>query len=513
MTSYYSRIITENTEKFGLCLGCHADSYVASKKLDADRKKHSSVVVVESDKRLKSGSYYPDLANAQIKINFDNHAVSLMIEVIEHRLSGKAITGLVERLDAVGLSIDDIEAEYGEQALNSIKADEEMERKAADARVREKVIASNIKQGAADFSYSFPAVKGIQAGKTYFTAQVPYKALVKLFRFDEEDCVPAELRAQRNLNEGRAKKIGEYMTSNPDSYVLPAITASVDSAMAFTPVMDSLGTLQIPMDAVILINDGQHRRRGIEFALQENKRLGNETIAVTLFFDQGLARSQQMFSDINQNQVKPSSSLHMVYNHRDQFSAWVMSLLDEMPRIKDRIEMDNASVGAKSLKLWSIIAFRKFIEKMFGINARWFNDCEPDKRSLELKTECVKLFFAKLEDHLPNFKAMLDYNISAYDVRSNFVIGHAVFLEALAIMGNKILQGDPKLEGNFSKLKALESINVSRTHPTWQNRCVLLGKMNKSSDGIKSTAAALCLHVDVKLDKDLESINNQILAA
>lgn len=114
--------------------------------------------------------------------------------------------------------------------------------------------------------------------------------------------MPAELRAQRNLNETRAKAIANYILSNPD-YVLPAITASCDASMTFDLLNEqhAVGLLQIPLDATLLINDGQHRRRGIEIALQDNPSLADHAVSVTIFYDRGLHASQQMFADINSN--------------------------------------------------------------------------------------------------------------------------------------------------------------------------------------------------------------------
>ncbi|WP_420811655.1 DNA sulfur modification protein DndB [Marinobacterium stanieri] len=74
---------------------------------------------------------------------------------------------------------------------------------------------------------------------------------MRLFRFDEED-VPTQLRAQRKLNEKRSKAIGEYVIKNRADYVLPALTASCDTAMRFDPIGvpgsgTRLGMLHIPL--------------------------------------------------------------------------------------------------------------------------------------------------------------------------------------------------------------------------------------------------------------------------
>ena len=69
------------------------------------------------------------------------------------------------------------------------------------------------------------------------------------------------------------------------------------------------------MSAKFVINDGQHRRAGIEAALRENPELGDETIAVVFFLDVGLRRCQQMFADLNRYAVRPTTSLSILYDH------------------------------------------------------------------------------------------------------------------------------------------------------------------------------------------------------
>ena len=147
--------------------------------------------------------------------------------------------------------------------------------------------------------YSFAAIRGVQAGRAYYVAMVPLRTVERLFRFDEEE-LPPELRAQRELNKARVPAIARYLATNAGEYVLSSLAATVDGGMRFEPVDGhrSVGTLIVDMTATIVINDGQHRRAGIIEALRERPHLGDETIAVTLFPDAGLARSQQMFVDL-----------------------------------------------------------------------------------------------------------------------------------------------------------------------------------------------------------------------
>src|SRR5450631_2279313 len=89
------------------------------------------------------------------------------------------------------------------------------------------------------YSHSFPAIRGVQAGRVFYVAMCPMKIVPKIFIFNEEE-VPPELRAQRTLNRARIPEIASYLVDNPNSYILSALTASVDTKnVNFKPYTDS----------------------------------------------------------------------------------------------------------------------------------------------------------------------------------------------------------------------------------------------------------------------------------
>ena len=81
------------------------------------------------------------------------------------------------------------------------------------------------------FTYRFPVVRGIQAGREYYIGMVPLN-IEKIFLEDEEYVLP-EYRAQRKLNEARIPEIKKYIIDNPDSYVFSALAASIDGNYKF----------------------------------------------------------------------------------------------------------------------------------------------------------------------------------------------------------------------------------------------------------------------------------------
>src|SRR5215469_5092233 len=186
----------------------------------------------------------------------------------------------------------------------------------------------------------------------------PLRLIPRIFLFDEDELRP-ELRAQRILNKARVPDIARYILRNTKAYTFSAITASIDGEVHFEPLGSggaerSVGELRIPMNARFVVNDGQPRRAGIEAALRDNPELGDETIAVVFFLDVGLKRCQQMFADLNRYAIRPTSSLSIVYDHRDEHAQVAKVLLHKVPVFSDLTETERSTISNRSIKLFTL---------------------------------------------------------------------------------------------------------------------------------------------------------------
>lgn len=511
----------------GVAVSGHKARHVAddaARRLNGQADLMDAFIVVESDEPLAKGECYPERVEKAQREALDANAVALLVAMREPGLynperaaAGDQTERHAARLAALGMTFDELEERYGDQARAEIERVEAARQERAEEAARREAAESSIVAAAQEHTYSFPAVRGIQAGKEYYIAQIPYGVLVKLFVFDEEDDVPPELRAQRSLNEKRARDIGQYIVGNQDDYVLPALTATVSQEMRFDAVAVSgaserLGMLNIPITATMLINDGQHRRRGIEHAIAERPALRHETVAVTIFFDEGLERSQQIFSDINARQVKPSSAINTLYNQRDPFNAWLKELLDKMPAIKSRIDFENASVSAASHKLWSLVAFKKAVTLLTGVSAKTM----PEGAPLARCERFVMRFFAEAAEHIPQWRNMVDGNMPAKMVRKEYVIGHTVWLDALAGYVNRTILGGgdaTRYEDDahdWAAMVPLCGVDPLKSAAMWQGRCVSLGRMQRTADGVKLTTAALLELAGKRLPEDLADAETRL---
>jgi len=343
-------------------------------------------------------------------------------------------------------------------------------------------------------TYGFDAIRGIQAGREFYVAMCPLKIIPKLFIFNEYD-IPPELRAQRTLRETRIPAIKNYILKNPDSYIFSSLTASVDGTMKFSPSLGQegkLGRLYIGMDSRLLINDGQHRRKAIEEALKENPDLGHEMISVVFFQDDGLKRSQQMFSDLNKNAVKPTKSLSILYDHRDEYSKFIVNLVHSIEIFEGRVELELTSISHRSKKVFTLNGISDASMRVIGI--------AKGKKLTKEEKDTIREFWDEVSKNIPEWQLLLQNKVKPYDLRHEFVNTHTNVLNALGIMGNNLIEEFPK---NWKeKLRGLKKINWSRKNPEWKGRLIIGGQMVKNQFGIELAANTILLKCGGKLSEN-----------
>lgn len=346
-----------------------------------------------------------------------------------------------------------------------------------------KTLASELEAGTE--VYGFDALRGIQAGREFYVAMCPLKIIPKLFIFDDYD-IPPELRAQRTLRESRVPVIKNYILNNPDNYIFSSLTASVDGTMRFNPFPSlgqegKLGRLYISMESRLLINDGQHRRKGIEEALKEKPELGHEMISVVFFQDMGLKRSQQMFSDLNKNAVKPTKSLNILYDHRDDFSKFIVNLVNSIEIFEGRVELEKTSISNRSKKVFTLNGISDATMRLLGTTR--------GRKTTKEEKETIKEFWGETAKNIPEWQLLLQNKVTSYELRKDFINTNTNLLNALGIAGNIIIKEYP--DKWKEKLRGLKNIDWSRKNPEWSGRLIVNKQMVKNSLGIELAANAI----------------------
>ncbi len=353
------------------------------------------------------------------------------------------------------------------------------------------------------YFHTFPAVRGVQAGRPCYIAMCPMRLIPKIFIFDEDE-VPPELRAQRTLNRSRIPEISSYLVDNPSEYTLSSITASVNGNIDFTPIADTgigqnMGTLTIPMDAQILINDGQHRRAAIEEAIKENPELSHDHISVLFFIDDGLKRSQQMFADLNKHAIRPSPSIGTLYDHREQFSELARFLVKKVDVFSRLTELEKSSISNRSVKLFTLSSIK-------NASQTFLNKGKKDSISDD-EMELTAEYWNEVAANMPDWHAALNKMVTTSELREQYIHAHGVMLQALGCIGSDLVVRKPKTWK--ASLKKLKKIDWARANSEWEGRAMVHGRISKARTNVLLTGNLIKHYLNIPLNNIEEKLEQE----
>jgi DNA sulfur modification protein DndB len=347
----------------------------------------------------------------------------------------------------------------------------------------------------AQFEYVFPAIRGVQAKREYYVSMCPLRLLPKIFLFDEDELVP-ELRAQRRLNKARLPNLSRYVLENTDTYTFSSITASIDGDLRFVPVAGTgdsyrLGSLHVSMQSKFVINDGQHRRAAIEMALRENSDLADESISVVFFQDRGLQRCQQMFADLNRHAVRVTTSLGVLYDHRDQMAQLAKLLSFKAEPFRNLVEVERSTLSPRSRRLFTLSA-------LYHATASLLVDRRGEP--FEAQAALAQDFWESVAGQFPEWQMVRDREMTAFEVRRDFIHSHGIILQALGRVGCSLLRTQT---GWKTPLKKLHLLDWSRQNTKlWEGRAMIGGRVSKAGNNVILTTNAIKTHLKQPLNPD-----------
>ena len=333
-------------------------------------------------------------------------------------------------------------------------------------------------------THTFEAIRGRQAGHEFYISMCTLKSVAKLFTFKDAD-IPEEQRAQRKIRKSRIPRIRDYILQNPEDYTFSSLTVSVDGKISFQPVSDghpNMGTITMAQDSTILINDGQHRASAIKEAVEEEPELGRDKISVVFFEDLDLSQSQQMFADLNKHAVKPTKSLGILYDRRNDFASFVVDMSKQVPVFKGRTEMEKTSISNRSTKFFTLNALDLATKNLLG-----------KKKNLTDKDRDVAVtFWTLVGKNIPEWTLLVERKVTPYELRQEYVHANTNMLEAIALAGSSLIKEFP--HDWKRKTSGLRNVDWSRTNPEWEDKIMIKGKMTKRKEGMRLAATVIARH-------------------
>jgi DNA sulfur modification protein DndB len=345
-----------------------------------------------------------------------------------------------------------------------------------------------------------PAIRGRMGGREYYTISMKVKTVPRFFEFQNYKALEPEQRAQRVVNKQRVPAIRDYLLQNPDSYVFSSITASyqlpdgVDDSTLFEPFEkgSDIGILNLPMEADLLINDGQHRRAGIAAALEDDPAIGEDSISVVLFPFEDNDRAQQMFSDLNRTAQPTTKSLNILYDHRDRLSNITMSLTTAVEVFSGRVDKEHASLAKRSAALITLGSLHDGTKELLG---------EIDEENFREKLDLAVAFWQVVASSVPPWVDVAADRATAAQVRERTICSHAVTLRAIGTAGRAVVAQRP--DDWPSRISAaFSTIDWSRGNPEWDGVVVADGDVLNRRQNQRDLAELLRVKLGVATDEE-----------
>lgn len=285
--------------------------------------------------------------------------------------------------------------------------------------------------------------------------------------------------------------MSKYILDNRDTYVFSALAASIDGEFKFVPTVESadIELLEVSMDAKLLINDGQHRKAAIIEALKEDHTLNDENISVVFFADQGLERSQQMFTDLNKHAVKTSNSIAELYDSRDQLAVITRNVISQIEFLDEFTDNEKDILGKYSSNLFTLSTF-------YNANKRVIRGGKFD----EYTEDFLLTYWKTVAENIEPWKELKNKKISKVDLRENYIITQSVIIQVLERLGNYFYL-NPNVDLT-EVLKGLNKIDWRRSASVWKFRTIREnGRMINNEDAIILTCNVVKMCLSMPLDE------------
>ena len=226
-----------------------------------------------------------------------------------------------------------------------------------------------------------------------------------------------------------------------------------------------VGIIRIAMTSRFLINDGQHRRAAIAEAIKVNPALKDEHISVVFYRDEGLLRSQQMFSDLNRYAIKPTKSINILFNSREEASIIAKKIIEEVNAFNGLVEKERTAISNRSKALFTLNAIcTATSELLTGF------ECPINE-----KIEISKNYWETVSSHIHEWIKVKSGEMKSSEVRKDYICSLSLTLVALGYAGNALIAAFP--DNWKSKLSALDEIDWRKTNPLWENLVFVNGRV------------------------------------
>jgi len=205
-----------------------------------------------------------------------------------------------------------------------------------------------------------------------------------------------------------------------------------------------------------------------------------------------------MFADLNRYAIRPSKSIGVLYDHRDERSRLAKMVVIRSPVFRDVVEMEKTTLAKRSRKLFTLSA-------IYSATSTLVEGIERD--SLEELAALAAEFWEEVAQQFPEWLQAREGKMSAGEVRQDFIHTHGVVLQAIGRAGNALLRRSRSDAGWKRRLKKLSSLDWSRSNAKlWEGRALVGGKVSKSGQNVTLTTNVIKKQLGLPLSPEEDEL-------
>ena len=199
-----------------------------------------------------------------------------------------------------------------------------------------------------------------------------------------------------------------------------------------------------------------------------------------------------MFADLNRHAIRPSRSIGLLYDHRNDKAKLAKLVILKSRFFKEIVDMEKSSLAPRSRKLFTLPAFYNACADLVeGLATGNLND----------DAKLAREFWEEVASHFPTWMQVKDGRMPASEVREGFIHSHGIALQAIGKAGNALLKDHPK--DWKTRLAALEKIDWSRANAkVWEGRALIGGKVSKVTTNVILTTNVIKEALGLPLDTE-----------
>jgi len=204
-----------------------------------------------------------------------------------------------------------------------------------------------------------------------------------------------------------------------------------------------------------------------------------------------LARSQQMFTDLNKHAVKTSNSIAELYDSRDALAVITRKVIGEIPFLYEYVDKERDNLGKYSSALFTLNTFYTANKRILKRNI-----CNDDFYKF------LKLFWGSVAVHMIPWSELQKKEISKKELREQYIATQAVVIQAFGRVGAFLFE-NYDCEEVESYIKKIELINWKRNSNDWKLRVIRNnGRMINNANAILLAGNIIKKYLDLPLTED-----------